>query len=224
MVKIILLQITRWLYGAYSLKYYKLFISLYSKDLAIREPYLPATDDGYIPHIWVTMHPTYNHHILLDGKLDLMTKIRIGSKFKELLATYGPPDYFSAFIHRDLPVTIAAYKGKSGKVKYKKLFFYVSETLVLNKIKMNSGSESDQAALVQKILELKNLNIILPETGNTLISDNLKTNLLLLHLAFGISVYNWNSEQPELLSLIQNIITNTRVPDNDSTDNVQYVL
>jgi hypothetical protein len=224
MFKILLLQITRLCYGAYSLKYYRLFISLYSKDLVIREPYLPATDDGYVPHIWVTMHPTFDHHILLEEKLDLLTNIRIGSNFKELLANFGPPDYFSAFIHKDLPVTIAAYKGKSGKVKYKNLFFYVSGILILNKIKMVSGSESDHSSFAQKILELKHLKIILPEEGNTLITDNFKTNLLLLRLAFGISVYTWNSEQPELIRLIQYIMANTRVQETESNDNIHQVL
>jgi hypothetical protein len=161
-------------------------------------PFKEAIDDDFTSHFKVTelaeqlIQATHNQLLVLP-------RINFGDTFDTFIKAYGKPELFNASYERNLPFRVAGFKGKNGKVQYKNLLFFADKTFVMNEFQIYNGTDDKQLELAQEILTSKGIQTTLNGNEHKLFIDKDQNCLLIMKLAFGITISGFNKANEILL-------------------------
>jgi hypothetical protein len=185
-------------HGLYSPEYCESFARKRSSDLMTAYPFKEAIDDDFTSHFKGTELANNLLAKFCDQSL-LLPKIQFGDGFDTFLKVYGKPELFNASYERNLPFRVAGFKGKNGKVQYKNLLFFADKTFVMNEFQIYNGTDDKQLELAQEILTSKGIQTTLNGNEHKLFIDKDQNCLLIMKLAFGITISGFNKANEILL-------------------------
>lgn len=185
-------------HGLYSPEYCECFARKRSSDLMTAYPFKEAIDDDFTSHFKAS-ELAANLPSTPCAQSLLLPKIKFGDSFDTFLKTYGKPELFNAAYERNLPFRVAGFKGKNGKVQFKNLLFFTDKTFVMNEFHVYNGSEDKQVELIQEVLASKGIHTTLAGSTHELFIDQEQNCLLVMKLAFGITISGFNLGSNDLI-------------------------
>ncbi len=198
MLSFITLTRIRMVHGVYSPEYCECFARKKGSDLMTAYPFKQAIDDDFTSHFMVADKANHENSIQYPSSL-ILNRIDFNQNFESLLKEYGKPELFNAAYEKNIPFMVAGYKGKSGKIQYKNLMFFVDKTFVMSEFQIYGGADDQQLSLAKEILTSKSIHADLSSNDHLFLTDNQNNCLLLMKLAFGISIISFNKNNELLI-------------------------
>lgn len=178
-------------HGLYSPEYCECFARKRSSDLMTAYPFKEAIDDDFTSHFKITELANKLTPTICEQSL-LLPRINFGDSFDTFLKIYGKPELFNAAHERHMPFRVAGFKGKNGKVQFKNLLFFSDKTFVMNEFQIYNGTDEKQLEVTQEILTSKGIHTTLSGNVHELFVDKNDNCLLVMKLAFGITISGFN--------------------------------
>lgn len=144
--------------GFYSPEYYQLYSKLRTNDYRQAFAVKPAIDDRFSDHFNSVESILESTSTKVDYPLDI-NKIPFNSTFSQFVKVYGKPQLFNACYEMGVPLRAAAYRGNSGSLLYKSVFFFVGKSFVLSEFSVYNGSDEQQKQFMDLVLKSKNIEI-----------------------------------------------------------------
>jgi hypothetical protein len=210
-------------HGLYSPEYCECFARKRSSDLMTAYPFKEAINDDFTSHFKASELANNLPSTSSEQSL-LLPKIKFGESFDAFLKIYGKPELFNASYERNLPFRVAGFKGKNGKVQFKNLLFFSDKTFVMNEFHVYNGTEEKQLELIQEILSSKGLRTTLAGNMHELFIDKDQNCLLVMKLAFGITISGFNKNNNDLIQTCIKLRPDTFEEEEDEGPNALDTL